>query len=134
MTARQVWADIRAVLGIRSFQVLIVQGVVGSVPWQAMAMFTVWLQLRGFSDLEASSLQALFSVGCALGGVLGGNLGRRGATGRQADGNEKIEVQGPWCHVDCWRKKQHQCLSRARGRLRLQGTAWPGGSPTTGAC
>lgn len=48
MTPRQVWADIRAVLGIRSFQVLIVQGVVGSVPWQAMAMFTVWLQLRGW--------------------------------------------------------------------------------------
>jgi hypothetical protein len=30
------------------------QGVVGSLPWQAMVFFTLWLQLLGFSDLAAS--------------------------------------------------------------------------------
>ncbi len=38
------WADIRHVMGIRSFQIVVAQGIVGSTPWQAMVMFTVWLQ------------------------------------------------------------------------------------------
>lgn len=30
----QLWADIRHVMGIRSFQILVAQGIVGSTPWQ----------------------------------------------------------------------------------------------------
>ncbi|GAB4813864.1 hypothetical protein N2152v2_000910 [Parachlorella kessleri] len=71
----QVWADIKHVMAIRSFQIVVAQGIVGSTPWQAMVMFTVWLQLLGFSDLEASSLMAIFSLGCAVGGLVGGTLG-----------------------------------------------------------
>jgi hypothetical protein len=51
------------------------QGIVGTMPWVAMVFFTLWLQLLGFSDLEASTLIATFGAACALGGVLGGNLG-----------------------------------------------------------
>lgn len=53
----------------------VLQGVVGSLPWQAMVFFTMWLQLLGFSDLAASSLMAIFALGTSFGHVLGGNIG-----------------------------------------------------------
>lgn len=40
-----------------------------------MAMMTLWLQLLSFSNLQASILTALFTLGCATGGLLGGVLG-----------------------------------------------------------
>ncbi|KAL6771840.1 hypothetical protein ACKKBG_A28005 [Auxenochlorella protothecoides x Auxenochlorella symbiontica] len=72
---RSVMSEVRLVLGIRSFQVMILQGVVGSIPWQAMVMFTVWFQLLGFSDLQASSCMAIFGLGCAVGSLIGGHIG-----------------------------------------------------------
>ncbi|KAL4436794.1 hypothetical protein ABPG75_003933 [Micractinium tetrahymenae] len=77
----QVWQDVKSVLRIRSFQLIVLQasttGIVGSIPWVAMTWFTAWLQLLGFSDLQAAGLMATFSFGCALGGLLGGTLGDR---------------------------------------------------------
>lgn len=72
---RTFWHNLWAVLRIPSFQVLVLQGVVGSMPWQAMVMFTLWLQLVGFSDLQSSVLMAIFTAGTAVGGLLGGWLG-----------------------------------------------------------
>ena len=40
----------------------------------AMRRLPYTLQLLGFSDLYAASLMATFSIGCALGGLLGGCL------------------------------------------------------------
>ena len=51
------------------------QGIVGSMPWNAMVFITLWLQLLGFSDFAASLLMALFALGSALGGLLGGAIG-----------------------------------------------------------
>lgn len=67
--------NIASVLRIPSFQVLVLQGVVGSMPWQAMVMITLWLQLVGFSDLQSSVLMATFTAGTAVGGLLGGWMG-----------------------------------------------------------
>ena len=53
------------------------QGIVGSMPWNAMVFITLWLQLLGFSDFAASLLMALFALGSALGGLLGGAIGAR---------------------------------------------------------
>ncbi|EFN58437.1 hypothetical protein CHLNCDRAFT_140406 [Chlorella variabilis] len=95
LVRRQVWRDIKSVLRIRSFQIIVLQasgwpaslttalrlascaGIVGSVPWQAMVWFTAFFQLLGFTDLQSASLMATFSCGCALGGLLGGTLGDR---------------------------------------------------------
>lgn len=69
------WNNVATVLKIRSFQVIVLQGIVGSIPWQSMVMFTLWLQLLGFSNLQTSLLVATFACGGALGGLLGGALG-----------------------------------------------------------
>lgn len=69
------WVDFASVLTIPSFQILMLQGCIGSIPWSALSMLTVWLQLLGFSDLQASSLTATFSSGCAIGVFVGGYFG-----------------------------------------------------------
>jgi MFS family permease len=38
-------------------------------------MFTLWFQLQGFSDFQASLLTAVYGFGCAVGSFLGGALG-----------------------------------------------------------
>lgn len=122
---RRAWRDAKAVLAIRSFQILVLQGapigrsaglrracqqcrpahdaacspklplgshacagIVGSMPWVSLTWLTTWLQLLGFSDLNAASLMATFGFGCALGGLLGGWVGGavRGWRGMQAAG------------------------------------------------
>lgn len=74
-------------LRVRTFQAIVFQGILGCIPWQAMAFTTLWLQLVGFSDFQASTILALSALGTAVGGVLGGTLGdsaakRRPLTGR----------------------------------------------------
>eukprot|EP00884_Botryococcus_braunii_P002021 jgi/Botrbrau1/1181/Bobra.0162s0063.2 len=71
----QIWRDIYEVLRVRSVQIIVLQGIVGTMPWVAMVFFTLWVQLLGFSDLQASILMAVFGSACSIGGVLGGNLG-----------------------------------------------------------
>ncbi|CAL8466343.1 g5879 [Coccomyxa elongata] len=73
--ARDVLADVLSVMRIRTFQIIVLQGIVGSTPWNAMVFFTLWLQLLGFSDFAAALLMAVFAGGCAIGSLIGGNLG-----------------------------------------------------------
>ncbi|EIE19976.1 MFS general substrate transporter [Coccomyxa subellipsoidea C-169] len=73
--AGEVLAEVLSVMRIRTFQIIVLQGIVGSTPWNAMVFFTLWLQLTGFSNFAAAALMAVFAGGCALGGLLGGYLG-----------------------------------------------------------
>jgi hypothetical protein len=54
---------VRTVLRVRTFQLIIAQGVIGSIPWQSLVFFTMWLQLIGFSHGRAAYLMGLFSTG-----------------------------------------------------------------------
>lgn len=58
-------------------QILIygMQGIVGSMPWNGLVFFTLYLQLAGMSDFQASSLMALLLAATAMGGLLGGWVG-----------------------------------------------------------
>lgn len=56
------------------------QGVMGSIPWNALLFFTLYLQLIGMSDLSASMLVSLFFGAVALGNLLGGWVGDRAAS------------------------------------------------------
>lgn len=58
-----------------TFGIVILQGIVGSTPWNGMVFLTLYLQLLGMTDFQASALYALFLGGTALGGLLGGWVG-----------------------------------------------------------
>ena len=68
-------AALHAVARIPSFRVVVAQGVMGSMPWNAMLFATLWLQLLGFTDVAAGALAALFAASCAFGSLLGGFVG-----------------------------------------------------------
>ncbi|KAK9823402.1 hypothetical protein WJX72_002513 [[Myrmecia] bisecta] len=70
-----VFREIRSIVCIPTFCMIIVQGVVGSFPWNALVFFTFYLQLLGMSDIAASALMATFMAGTAMGGLIGGWLG-----------------------------------------------------------
>lgn len=77
---RDAWEGIGSVVRIPTFLIIILQGVVGSMPWKGIASFaTLYLQLIGMSNAKASVVQASFLIGTALGGLLGGYLGDKAA-------------------------------------------------------
>ena len=51
----------------------------GTIPWNALVFLTLYMQLLGMSDAEASTLMSLFLGACALGGLLGGVIGDKAA-------------------------------------------------------
>ncbi|CAN1224912.1 hypothetical protein LINPERPRIM_LOCUS2367 [Linum perenne] len=57
--------------------VIVLQGVVGSLPWTAMVFFTLWFELIGFDHNRTAALLSLFAFGCAMGGLVGGLIADR---------------------------------------------------------
>ncbi|KAK9284304.1 hypothetical protein L1049_023475 [Liquidambar formosana] len=41
------WTAMKAVIKVKTFQVIVLQGIVGSLPWTAMVFFTMWFELIG---------------------------------------------------------------------------------------
>lgn len=74
-TLKALYNSLAYLVRIPSFVLIILQGMVGTIPWTCMSFFTVWFQIMGFSSGGASSLVAIFTFGCALGGIIGGFLG-----------------------------------------------------------
>lgn len=58
---------------------LALQGVAGSIPFQALVFFTLYFQLLGFSNFIASALMSGFLFATAFGGLLGGWIGDKSA-------------------------------------------------------
>ncbi|KAG2313562.1 hypothetical protein Bca52824_025119 [Brassica carinata] len=64
-----------AVVKIRSFQIIVAQGVTGSFPWSALSFAPMWLELIGFSHGKTAFLMGLFVAASSLGGLFGGKMG-----------------------------------------------------------
>lgn len=69
------WSATRKIVQIPSFVLLVMQGVTGGVPWNAMAFMTLYWQSCGYSDIQAGNLAIFQGVGGILGALLGGQLG-----------------------------------------------------------
>ncbi|XP_077213625.1 major facilitator superfamily protein [Tasmannia lanceolata] len=67
--------EAKAVMKIRSFQIIVTQGVIGSFPWSSLAFAPMWLELIGFSHKETALLMGMFVVAGSLGGLFGGKMG-----------------------------------------------------------
>ncbi|CAI5519890.1 unnamed protein product, partial [Closterium sp. Naga37s-1] len=85
-------SDVFKVLRIRTFQLIIAQGVVGSFPWAAGAFFPMWFELLGFSHASTAVLLSVFTVACSLGGLFGGWFGDEMAR-RWPDGGRLVCAQ-----------------------------------------
>jgi len=72
---RQVVRSIGKILRIRTFQILLFQGVLGSMPWTALAFLIWWLELACFSRVEAATLSGIMALGSAIGNIVGGLVG-----------------------------------------------------------
>ncbi|XP_031387669.1 uncharacterized protein LOC116200862 isoform X2 [Punica granatum] len=71
------WAAMKAVMKVKTFQIIVLQGIVGSLPWTAMVFFTMWFELIGFDNNASAALLSVFAVGCAVGSLLGGLIADR---------------------------------------------------------
>jgi hypothetical protein len=69
------WVAVNSVIRVRTFQIIVMQGLVGSLPWMAMVFFTMWLELIGFGHNGAASLMVIFSSSCGIGALFGGWCG-----------------------------------------------------------
>ncbi|ESQ50584.1 hypothetical protein EUTSA_v10023180mg [Eutrema salsugineum] len=66
------WVAINDVAKLRTFQIIILQGIIGSVPWNAMVFWTMWFELIGFSHNQAALLNGIFTTGQSIGSLIGG--------------------------------------------------------------
>ncbi|CAN1814225.1 hypothetical protein LINPERHAP1_LOCUS27073 [Linum perenne] len=71
------WRSMQAVLKVKTFQFIVLQGIVGSLPWTAMVFFTLWFELIGFDHNKTAALISLFAIGCSAGSFLGGVVADR---------------------------------------------------------
>lgn len=79
--AAPLWSEslsaMRAVMKVKTFQIIVLQGIVGTLPWTAMVFFTMWFELIGFDNKTSAVLNSLFAIGCASGSLLGGLVADR---------------------------------------------------------
>ncbi|KAK9868059.1 hypothetical protein WJX84_009573 [Apatococcus fuscideae] len=75
LSPHQLLREMGSVVKIPTFLIIIVQGILGSTPWNALVFLTLYMQLLGMSDTAAAAMMALFLGGTALGGLLGGFVG-----------------------------------------------------------
>ncbi|XP_059456079.1 uncharacterized protein LOC132186235 isoform X1 [Corylus avellana] len=66
------WEAMKTVTKVKTFQIIVLQGIVGSLPWTAMVFFTMWFELIGFDHNSTATLISLFAIGCATGSLVGG--------------------------------------------------------------
>ncbi|KAG2323435.1 hypothetical protein Bca52824_016648 [Brassica carinata] len=69
---KESWVAIKDVTKLQTFQVIVLQGIVGLVPWNAMVFWTMWFELIGFDHNETASLSGMFTTGQAIGSLVGG--------------------------------------------------------------
>ncbi|KAI3922052.1 hypothetical protein MKX01_005741 [Papaver californicum] len=64
------WRAMKTVTKVQTFQFIIMQGVVGSLPWTAIVFFTMWFELIGFDHRKTAALISLFTIRTSMGNLL----------------------------------------------------------------
>jgi MFS family permease len=72
---KSTFLDISSVMRIPTFAIIIIQGIIGSVPYASLVFLTLYLQLLGMTDAAASGLVATYLICGGFGGLLGGWIG-----------------------------------------------------------
>eukprot|EP00933_Yihiella_yeosuensis_P014390 TRINITY_DN12929_c0_g2_i3.p1 TRINITY_DN12929_c0_g2~~TRINITY_DN12929_c0_g2_i3.p1 ORF type:complete len:468 (+),score=64.44 TRINITY_DN12929_c0_g2_i3:191-1594(+) len=77
--AKPVMSTIQTILRIPTFSMLVLQGVFGGIPWNALAFLTLYWQSCGYSDAAVGQLSLVQGFGGIFGSLLGGFLGDQAA-------------------------------------------------------
>ena len=56
------WIAARSVMKVRTFQIIVLQGIVGSLPWAAVVFFTMWFELIGTKTIQFFLILELISI------------------------------------------------------------------------
>ncbi len=67
--------DFKKIFTNKTFLLVVLQGVSGSIPWNGIYFMVTWLEYVGFDPLTAGLVFAVVAVGAALGNLLGGVIG-----------------------------------------------------------
>lgn len=73
--AKELLQHARRVLGVTTFQIIVAQGIAGSIPWSALNFSAMWLELVGFTNWQTSVITGLYLFATALGALFGGLVG-----------------------------------------------------------
>ena len=74
-TLAQLAREAKDVVRVPTFQIIVAQGVAGSVPWSALGFAAMWLELVGFTHWQTSAITTLNSLANALGALFAGYVG-----------------------------------------------------------
>jgi MFS family permease len=72
--AQLVW-EARDVVRVPTFQIIVAQGVAGTIPWSALSFAAMWLELVGFTHWQTTLITVLNSLANALGALFAGFVG-----------------------------------------------------------
>ncbi|KAK1630506.1 hypothetical protein QYE76_004821 [Lolium multiflorum] len=72
---KEMVTEAKAVVKIPSFQIIVAQGITGSLPWSALSFAPMWLELVGFTHNQTGALTAIFALASSIGGLFGGKMG-----------------------------------------------------------
>jgi MFS family permease len=74
-TLAQLAREAKGVVKVPTFQIIVAQGVAGSVPWSALSFAAMWLELVGFTHWQTTVLTSLNNLANALGALFAGSVG-----------------------------------------------------------
>ncbi len=78
--------DYGKILKNRTFLIIVLQGTMGSIPWNGILFMIIWFEYIGFDPITAGLIFSLIAVAAAVGNLLGGWLGDKAAKWRPISG------------------------------------------------
>jgi len=79
-------SDFKRILKNKTFDLILLQGVAGSIPWNGIFFMVLWWEYMGFDPLTAGLMFSLVAIGAAVGNLMGGWIGDRAARWRPNSG------------------------------------------------
>ena len=79
-------SDFKKILKNRTFDLILLQGVAGSIPWNGIFFMVLWWEYMGFDPLTSGLMFSLVAVGAAVGNLMGGWIGDKAANSRPNSG------------------------------------------------
>nr|MDO8097583.1 MFS transporter [Candidatus Njordarchaeota archaeon] len=79
-------SDFKKIMKNKTFLIILLQGIVGTIPWNGIMFMVSWFEYIGFDNIIAGVMFVVIAIGAALGNLLGGLIGDRAARWRPRSG------------------------------------------------